>query len=57
MKILIDESVSYGVVSYLRSIGYEVIAIAEDPTSGLTDPEVFAVVKEEKANAIINLSS
>jgi len=49
MKIIVDESVSYGVVSYLRSIGYEVTAITDDPTSGLTDPEVFAIVKEEKA--------
>lgn len=49
MKIFVDESVSYGVVSYLRSVGYEVTAITEDPTSGLTDPEVFAIAKEQKA--------
>lgn len=49
MKIIVDESVSYGVVSYLRSDGHEVIAITEDPTSGLTDTEVFAIASEDKA--------
>lgn len=49
MKIVVDESVSYGVISYLRSVGYKVIAITENPTSGLKDPEVFDIVKKEKA--------
>lgn len=29
MKIVVDESVSYGVVSFLKKKGYEIIAIAE----------------------------
>jgi predicted nuclease of predicted toxin-antitoxin system len=49
MKIVVDESVSFGVVSYLRDEGFEVIAIAESLTSGLRDPEIFAIVKKEKA--------
>lgn len=35
MKIVIDESVSFGVALYLREIGYDVIAISERQTSGL----------------------
>ncbi len=29
MKIVVDESVSFGVASYLRDSGYDVIVIAE----------------------------
>ena len=49
MKIVVDESVSYGVASYLRSKEYDVIAIAETVTSGLKDPDVFEIVKKENA--------
>jgi len=49
MKIVVDESVSYGIVSYLRNKGHDVIAIAEALTSGLKDPDVFEVVKKENA--------
>ena len=49
MTIVVDESVSYGVVSYLRNLGYNVIAIAEPSTSGLKDPDVFQIVKTENA--------
>ena len=49
MKIVIDESVSYGVASYLSRMGYDVIAIAKAATSGLKDTEVFEIVKKEKA--------
>ncbi len=49
MKIVVDESVSFGVVSYLRNEGYDVIAIAEAETSGLKDPDVFQIVSNEKA--------
>ena len=49
MTIVVDESVSYGIVSYLRSIGYKVIAIAEPSTSGFSDPDVFQIAKSEQA--------
>ena len=49
MKIVVDESVSFGVVSYLRNEGYDVIAIADAETSGLKGPDVFQIVKKEKA--------
>jgi len=49
MKIVIDESVSYGIVSYLRNEGYSVIAIAEQHTSGFEDEEVFDIVIREQA--------
>jgi len=49
MKIVIDESISYGIVSYLRNEGHSVIAIAEQPTSGFKDEEVFDIVKREQA--------
>lgn len=35
MKIVLDESVSYGLGKILRKGGHEVIAIAETPTSGI----------------------
>ena len=49
MKIIIDESVSYGVVSYLREAGYDVMAIAESNIACFTDTQVFDLVKGEKA--------
>jgi predicted nuclease of predicted toxin-antitoxin system len=49
MRIVVDESVSYGVVTYLRLKGYHVIAIAEMGLSGLKDSEVFEIVKNENA--------
>jgi len=49
MKIVVDESVSFGVVTYLRSKGYHVIAIAETGVSVLKDTDVFKIVKNENA--------
>ena len=51
MKIVIDESVSFGVASFLKEKGHEVIAIAEG-SSGLKDSEVFELVKKEKSALI-----
>ena len=51
MKIVVDESVSYGVVLFLRKKGYEVISIAEGVTSGLQDPDVYKLV--QKNNAVL----
>ncbi|MCH8127885.1 DUF5615 family PIN-like protein [candidate division KSB1 bacterium] len=45
----VDESVSYGIASYLRNEGYNVIAIAEKETSGLKDSDVFQIIKRENA--------
>ena len=47
MKIVVDESVSFGVVSFLREEGHDVIAIVEN-SSGLKDQNVFELVKKEK---------
>jgi len=49
MKIVVDESVSYSVATWLRSEGYEVLAIADTATTGLKDMQVFQLVKNEKA--------
>jgi predicted nuclease of predicted toxin-antitoxin system len=49
MKIVIDESISYGVVSLLRDEGHSVIAVAEQPTSGSEDEAIFEIVRKEKA--------
>jgi predicted nuclease of predicted toxin-antitoxin system len=49
LRIVVDESVSYDVVTHLRSKGYHVIAIAETGVSGLKDPDVFKIVKNENA--------
>jgi predicted nuclease of predicted toxin-antitoxin system len=49
MKIVVDESVSFGVATYLRRQRHDVIAIAEATTSGLEDTDVFEIVKQENA--------
>ncbi len=49
MKIVVDESVSYGVALTLREAGHSVIAIAESPTSGITDEDIFKLVIENSA--------
>ena len=49
MKIIVDESVSFEVVVYLRDLGYEVTGIMENPMSGLRDADVFKLVKKERA--------
>jgi len=49
MKIIVDENVSYGVVSYLRKTGYEVFGIMEISAAEFDDFSVFELVKSEKA--------
>lgn len=49
MKFVIDESVSYSLTDILRDAGHTVIAIAESPTSGLSDNEIFKIVMENEA--------
>ena len=49
MKIVLDESVSYGLGEILRHAGHEVIAIAEAATAGNTDEEVFRLACDLKA--------
>jgi len=41
MKIVLDESVSYGLAEVLLRDGHQIVAIAEATTSGNTDEEVF----------------
>jgi predicted nuclease of predicted toxin-antitoxin system len=48
MKIIVDESVSFGVVDYLRDAGYDVTAVVEE-SAGLKDADVFELIKKEKA--------
>lgn len=49
MKIVVDESVSHGVVDTLREAGYSVIAIAESPRSGTADEDIFRLAIEDSA--------
>jgi len=49
MKIVVDESVSYGVVSALRKAGYNIISIAEPSTPGITEEDIFNLVVENLA--------
>ena len=49
MKIVVDESVSYGVVETLRVAGHSVIAIAESPRSGTIDEDIFKLAIESSA--------
>ena len=49
MRIVLDESVSYGLAEALFRDGHQVIAIAESATSGNTDEEVFAFAGNGKS--------
>jgi predicted nuclease of predicted toxin-antitoxin system len=49
MIIVVDESVSYGIVPLLREAGHEVVAIAESATTGIGDEQVFHLVQERGA--------
>ncbi len=49
MKIILDESVSYGLADVLRETGHEVTAIADTHTSGITDVEIFSLTVKNKA--------
>ena len=49
MKIVVDESVSFGLVEALRSAEHTVIAISETPTTGLQDDRVFKLAEENGA--------
>lgn len=49
MKIVVDESVSYGLVAVLRKSGHSVIGIAEGTTSGIIDEEIFNLAMESSA--------
>jgi len=48
MRIVLDESVSYGLAEVLLSNGHKTIAIAESVTSGNTDEEVFTLACNSK---------
>lgn len=45
MKIVDDESVSFGLATYLRNQSYHVITIVEATTSGLKNTDVIEIVK------------
>ena len=49
MKIVLDESVSYGLAAVLRKARHNVTAIAEASTSGVIDEEIFNLVIENCA--------
>lgn len=49
MRIVLDESVSYGLAEVLLRDGHQIIAIAESATSGNTDEEVFTLACESKS--------
>lgn len=49
MIVVVDESVSYGLVEVLRQAGHEVVSVAEFPTVGMADEQVFQLVQERSA--------
>lgn len=49
MKVLIDENVSLGLATLLRGKGFTVIAIAEIAEWGISDEEVWSLVKEQSS--------
>lgn len=53
MKFLVDESVEYRVVEYLKSLGHDVVAIAEGKPS-LPDTHVLAYAHKTKRILLTN---
>lgn len=53
MKFLVDESVEYPIVSYLRSFDYDVHAVAEE-SAGVTDERVLEVAHRQRRILITN---
>lgn len=53
LKFLADESLEYSIVLYLREIGYDVIAIAEDFPS-VKDKQVLSMALQENRIIITN---
>lgn len=51
MKIVLDESVSFGLAEVLKRAKHSVIAVAETSTTGITDEEIFKITA--KNNAIL----
>lgn len=49
MRIVLDESVSYGLAEALLRDGHQIVAIAESATSGNTDEEVFTLACNSKS--------
>ena len=49
MKIVLDESVSYGLAAVLLRDGHQIVAVAEAGTSGNSDEEVFLLARNNKA--------
>ncbi|MEK6699391.1 MAG: DUF5615 family PIN-like protein [Nitrospirota bacterium] len=49
MKIVLDESVSYGLAEVLLRDGHQIVAIAASATSGNSDEEVFALACNSKS--------
>jgi len=52
MKIIVDESVSYAVAQELKAKGFSVIAIADFPSSGAPDEEIYNQVVKEQTTLI-----
>lgn len=53
MKFLVDESVEFPVVTFLRSIGHDVVSIAEDFPS-IRDTDVLAAARRAKRILLTN---
>lgn len=53
MKFLVDESVEYSVVSFLRSLGYDTHSVSEQSPS-LEDKSVLSIAYDEKRILITN---
>jgi len=49
MKIVLDESISYGLAEVLRREGHQVVAISESATVGNADEDVFKLVCSNKS--------
>lgn len=53
MKFLVDESVEFRIVLFLRSLGFDVVSISEQNPS-ISDPEVLKLAYHQKRVLITN---
>lgn len=54
MRFLIDESVDLRLVPYLRNLGHDVTAVAQDYPASILDPVVLEIAYEEQRVLVTN---
>ena len=54
MNFLFDQSADFRLISHLRNLGHDVVAISREYPHSLADEEVLAIAREEKRILIVS---